>query len=231
MNETEALERTYRRWLRWYPRAFRAEHEEEMLGVLLVGSPAGRRGIGPMARLDLICGGLGVRLRPRLPRSDRSAHVAIRLMVVGALVETAVALMVVTTSGNVLSSITIRDPGFTAAQWHAELTGRLEPLAIGSAAAVVLWLFMAWANGRGHRWAKILFAVFVATTTYSLLHGLAQGSATFARADLAVGLVMWLVELATLVALGRSEISRLAAARAAPGAALPASAAPFEETP
>jgi len=31
------LERTYRRWLRWYPRWFRAEQEDDLPGVLLAG--------------------------------------------------------------------------------------------------------------------------------------------------------------------------------------------------
>jgi len=35
MTEAADLERGYRRWLRWYPQAFRREHEAEMLGVLL----------------------------------------------------------------------------------------------------------------------------------------------------------------------------------------------------
>ena len=30
------LECGYRRWLRWYPRSFRREHEAEILGVLMM---------------------------------------------------------------------------------------------------------------------------------------------------------------------------------------------------
>lgn len=38
------LERTYRRRLRWYPRAFRRGHEEEVLAVLVpIGDVVGRR--------------------------------------------------------------------------------------------------------------------------------------------------------------------------------------------
>jgi hypothetical protein len=37
------LERAYRRWLRWYPRSFRREHEAEMLGVLLAAGAGQRR--------------------------------------------------------------------------------------------------------------------------------------------------------------------------------------------
>ena len=32
MSDAVDLERGYRRWLRWYPRRFRREHEAEILG-------------------------------------------------------------------------------------------------------------------------------------------------------------------------------------------------------
>ncbi len=43
MTAVESLERHYRRWLRWYPGAFRREYEEEILGVLLAGAREGKR--------------------------------------------------------------------------------------------------------------------------------------------------------------------------------------------
>jgi hypothetical protein len=58
---------------------------------------------------------------------------------------------------------------------------------------------MAWALGRGHRWARIVFAIFFALNTVSLLDGLARGSAVYARVDLAVGMGLWFVELAAVV--------------------------------
>lgn len=56
-----ARERRYRRLLAWYPRAYRAEHEDEMLGVLLAG--AAGRGPGLGERADLVLGGLRIRAR------------------------------------------------------------------------------------------------------------------------------------------------------------------------
>jgi hypothetical protein len=44
MSDPPALERGYRRLLAWYPRAFRREHEEEMLAVLLAGHGRASRG-------------------------------------------------------------------------------------------------------------------------------------------------------------------------------------------
>ncbi len=215
MGESEALERAYRRWLRCYPRWFRLEHGEEMLGVLLAGSPPESCALGPMDRLDLALGGLGVRLRPRVPRSDRAARLAIRLMLLGAVVEAALAILIWATAGEIRNNIAARDPHYSTGQWHGEMTGRLEPLAIGAAVFVAVWLWMAWANGRGRLWAKLAFGLVLISTTLSLLQGLSQGSATYAPQDLLAGLVLWGVELGAVIALACSEIRRISAARAA----------------
>jgi hypothetical protein len=66
-------------------------------------------------------------------------------------------------------------------------------------AAVGVWLWMAWANGRGHRWALVVFAMFFGVNVVSLFSGLTQGSATYARADLIAGSVLCLVALAAVV--------------------------------
>ena len=43
MSDVTDLERRYRRLLALYPKAFRHEHEEEMLAVLLAGAESGQR--------------------------------------------------------------------------------------------------------------------------------------------------------------------------------------------
>jgi hypothetical protein len=42
-----------------------------------------------------------------------------------------------------------RNPGFTAAQWHA-VALHLNIDKAGTVVVMGLWLWMAWANGRGH---------------------------------------------------------------------------------
>jgi len=65
MNGTEALERRYRRLLAWYPAEHRRVHGEEMIGVLLASAHDGQRRVGLAETLDLIKGGLRIRLTPR----------------------------------------------------------------------------------------------------------------------------------------------------------------------
>ncbi|GHE42382.1 hypothetical protein GCM10017673_50830 [Streptosporangium violaceochromogenes] len=57
------LEERYRRLLVLYPREHRARHEEEMIGVMLDQAEPGRRHPDPRDVIDLLKGGLQVRLR------------------------------------------------------------------------------------------------------------------------------------------------------------------------
>jgi hypothetical protein len=222
MSDTADLEQGYRRWLRWYPKTFRREHETEILAVLVAGARDGQRQPELIECLDLMRSALWMRLRPSVPRSDRSVFNAIKLMYLGAVVELATAVTIVATIGDIRSNVVARNPGYTAAQWHAEVAGKLDPLVVAAGVAVGFWLLMAWANGRGHRWARIAFAMFFGLNTLSLLSGLAGGSAVYARPDLAIGIVLWLVELAVVALVLHKEfvtiaVSRSSASRITPG--------------
>jgi hypothetical protein len=203
MTDTADLERGYRRWLRWYPKAFRREHDAEILAVLLAGARAGQRQPAPMECLDLLRSALRMRLRPRVPRSNRAAFAAIKLMYLGGVVELAAAITILVTIGDVRSNVATRNPDLTEGEWHAIVAGQLAPLAVAAGIAVGFWLWMAWAIGRGHRWARIAFAGFFALNSVGLFHGLIQGSAVYARPDLVIGSVLWLVELAAVVLIFR----------------------------
>jgi hypothetical protein len=201
MTDTADLERSYRRWLRCYPKAFRREHESELLGVLMAGAREGQRRPELVERLDLVGSALRMRLRPRLPRSDRRVFAAVRVLYLGAVVELATAITLVATIDDVKASVVSREPDLTDVEWQAVLADQLWPKAVTAGVAVGFWLWTAWAVGRGHRRARIAFAIFFGLTTASLLDGLAHGSAVYARADLIVGIGLWLVELAAVTLL------------------------------
>jgi hypothetical protein len=207
------LEHSYRRWLRCYPRSFRADHETEILDVLLAGARDRQRRPDLIECLDLMRSAIWMRLRPNVPRRDRSVFAVIRLMYLGAVVELAVAFTVLATSGSVESAVANHNPGEGGPQGHAAVLSALDPLVLAAGIAVVFWLAMAWSHGRGHRWTPIVFAVFFAMNTDSLLQGLLRGSAVYARADLIVGTALWLIELAVLASLCQHRFRRLAIAR------------------
>ncbi|MEV0589491.1 hypothetical protein [Nonomuraea sp. NPDC050310] len=66
-----ALERRYRWLLAWYPKDHRAQHEEEMLDVLLAASSPGQKRPAWRDALDVLRGGLAIRLRRIVPTASR----------------------------------------------------------------------------------------------------------------------------------------------------------------
>jgi hypothetical protein len=190
------LERRYRRLLAVYPRRYRRRHEEEILSVLLAGASARQRRPGVAEAASLMRSGVAMRLRPGVPRSAHTMRGALRLMYLGALLELGVLAVVTATASRLHSAILAHDHNYTAAQWHAEFHQHIVPLEIGAPIAACVWVWLAWANGRGHGWARVVFLVLVGVTTASLLSGLAAGALTYAPDDAVLGIVLWIVAVA-----------------------------------
>jgi hypothetical protein len=128
------------------------------------------------------------------PRPPRTIVNAARLMYAGAAVELATLITIVVTAGRVKSAVLAGHP----AVWHMALI-HLTTDEIAAPIAVILWVWLASANGRGYDWARLVFTAFFALTTMSLISALAGHAATYARADLIAGTVLWLVALAAVV--------------------------------
>jgi hypothetical protein len=59
---------------------------------------------------------------------------------------------------------------------------------------------LAWANGRGYNWARVLFTVWVGFHTVALIADIAQGSVSSAPVWTVIGsVVFWLLELSAAV--------------------------------
>jgi hypothetical protein len=193
------LERRYRRLLAWYPKAFRREHEDEMLAVLMACARDGRRRPGPADSADLIRNAIWMRLRPWPQRPAFTVIWAFRLMVLAAGLELVALVTVVGTQASMRSAIVGHFPHLTAAQWQADVHAHILPVEVGAPIAAVVWLELAWANGRGYGWARGLFVGLFCLTSVSLLAAFAQHALTYAPADLVAGCVLWLVGLLTLL--------------------------------
>jgi uncharacterized membrane protein len=196
MNDLADLERGYRRVLMCYPKAFRQDSEQEILGVLLATAREGQRRIGLAESAALVRGGLRMRLR-LTARPPRAVRGAVRLMCLGALVEVAAVVTMAVTAGQVQTAYA-RQPGSTAAQWH-QVASLLTFKEVSGGVAVALWLFLAWAIGHHRDVARFGFSAFFALVTMLLLVALAQHAAAYAPADLIAGSAIWLVCLATMV--------------------------------
>lgn len=202
------LERRYRRLLALYPRAFRREHEEEMLAVLLAG--AGRRRRPSVCdAADLAVNAFRLHLRPRRPRS-RAASAAVRLMLAAAALQLLALLALLLTLGDIHAAILARDPGFTAAQWHTVVAARIVPDEIVEPILAAVWVSLAWATGRGLPWTRAGVVTLFAFTTLGLLVALTRGAVVVAPVSMAVGGVLWLTGIATVALLfGAGSASRV----------------------
>jgi hypothetical protein len=82
MTESSPLERRYRSLLALYPKAFRREHEQEMLSVLLAAASEGQRRPRLAESADLVRSALLMRLRQtKVPTAWEYRHARLMLPV------------------------------------------------------------------------------------------------------------------------------------------------------
>ena len=192
MSEQATLERSYRRILACYPRSFRADSEDEVLAVLLATAEDGQTRVGLAEAWDLVRGAVRMRLWPATPR-PRSVRVAVKLMLAGAAAELAAMIIIISTLGSVRATVAARDAAaLQAVHLHQVTDIGVAPVAIG------LWLWLAWANGRGQDWARLLSAACFALISLSLITALAQDAAAFAPATMIAGAVVWTLGLSSV---------------------------------
>jgi hypothetical protein len=194
MTDSSQLERSYRRVLACYPKAFRRENEDEIVAVLMATAAEGQRRVGLAESVDLIRGAL--RMHLGMSRSPRPVLNAVRLMCAGAVLELAVMVTVLVTLGSARSAI-VQD--FTAAQWHTAMLTQIVPVEASAPIVAGLWLWLAWANGRGYDWARFASMALFGLVTIEPLIGLGEGAALYAPADLIAMTVPWLAGLAATV--------------------------------
>jgi hypothetical protein len=191
-SEQARLERGYRRILACYPRSFRRDNESEILAVLLDTEEPGQVRVGLAEAWDLIRGGVRMRLWPAMPR-PRAVRTAVTLMLAGAAAELAALLTVIATLSSVRAAVAARD---TAAV-HAVLVHQVAVMA-AAPVAVGLWLWLAWANGRGEDWARLVSVVCFLLMSLSVIGVLAQNAVALAPASMIAAAVVWILGLSSV---------------------------------
>ena len=195
MTGPSQLERGYRRVLACYPKAFRRENGDEILAVLMATAGEGQRRVGLAESADLIMGAL--RMHFGLSRSPRPVRNAVRLMFLGAVLTLADVVTVLVTLGGVRSAAA---HDLTAAQWPAAMLTQVGPWLASAPIGAGLWLWLAWANGRGYHWARPAYAAFFGLLTTVVFFGLGQGAGEdalpYTLADVIATAVLWLAGLA-----------------------------------
>jgi hypothetical protein len=191
------LERRYRRLLTCYPRFFRHDSADEVLAVLMACARPGQRWPSPAECADLLGSIVRMRLGPGRSRPPRAVTRAARLMRVGAATEVVGLVIAVATASSVQSALVRQHVTFLAGQWHDLLLF----IEVGVPVPCFLWLWLAWASGRGHRWARSAFVGVFGMYTLIVLSKLAAGAASYAPADLLVVGVQWVIGLAVVLLL------------------------------
>jgi hypothetical protein len=129
-------------------------------------------------------------------------RLAVRLMYAGAVLSVAAVVAALLTRRAALATLRRQDPNLTAHQvrlLHDIVTGGA---IAGGIIGAGLWIWMAWANGRGRNWARILSAVLFGIYTLDLL-SLLRGR--IGPASLAVTALTWLTGLAVIILIFRRE--------------------------
>ena len=139
----------------------------------------------------------------RIP-PPRPVQNAVKLMYAGAAIELIALVVALITQNSIKSALRTIHPHYTAAQLHSAVTMQITSLVIGAAVATALWLWMAWANGRGYNWARILSAVFFGISSLDLVITFA---AVRAPGGIIVSFAIWLVGLGAIVLLFSRESS------------------------
>jgi hypothetical protein len=187
------LERRYRRVLACYPKAFGRESGDEILAVLLATAHEGQRRVGLADSADLIRG--AAQMHFGLSRAPRPVRDAARLMCAGAVLTLAALVPVLVTLGGVRAAAA-HDLG--AGQWPIVMLIQAGFWLASAPIGAGVWLWLAWANGRGYHWARSAFVTFFCVLTIVPIFGAGGDALSYTWTDVIAATVLWLVALAAM---------------------------------
>ena len=144
---------------------------------------------------------------PPLPQAGpppQSIRTAVLFMYAGAAMNAVEIVLGLITIGSLKSIIRSRYPNYSASQIHAAQIAGVVGIVVVGAIAIGLWLWMAWANGRGRSWARIVASVLFGLNTISLLSQIARPHAVIV---LLFEVLVWLAGLGAIFFLWQRESS------------------------
>ena len=157
---------------------------------------------------------------PNPARKPASVPLAVRgavgHMCLGAVLTLVVAVTVLVTLGSVRWGF-VHDPA--AGQWHTFVHTQIVPELAGAPIGAGVWLWLAWANGRGYRWARTAFVAFFVLLTTVPFFGLGEDALPSTWRDVLATAVLWMVGFVAMALIFSQTASpyyqRRAATRAA----------------
>jgi len=137
---------------------------------------------------------------------------AVGLMCAGAVLTLADVGIVLVTLGGVRWAAA-HDVG--AGQWPFAMLTRVDFWLVSAPVGAGVWLWLAWANGRGYQWARAGFVAFFVLLTIVLFVGLSRDALPYTWRDVLATAVLWLAGLATMGLIFSQTASRYYQRRAA----------------
>ena len=137
---------------------------------------------------------------------------AVGLMCAGAVLTLADMGIVLVTLGGVRWAAA-HDVG--AGQWPFAMLTRVDFWLVSAPVGAGVWLWLAWANGRGYQWARAGFVAFFVLLTIVLFVGLSRDALPYTWRDVLATAVLWLAGLATMGLIFSQTASRYYQRRAA----------------
>jgi hypothetical protein len=136
------------------------------------------------------------------PPAPPSVVNAVKLMYIGAAVSTVSLIVSFVDISGTKAAIRRARPDLTATQVNQLNTFIIALAVVSGLIGIALWLWMAWANGQGKNWARIVSTVLFGLATLDLV-------GVFSEPKTAIGLVFpvltWLVGAATIWLLWRPD--------------------------
>jgi hypothetical protein len=147
---------------------------------------------------------------PQQGPAPRTVQNAVKLMYAGAALSAIVIIIELVTLGSLKSAIRSAYPNYSDSRIHSIQVGFISATVIIGVLEIGLWLWMAWANGRGRSWARIVATVLFGLNTILLLLQLTQPHATL---GFVLGILLWLAGLGAIYFLWQRESSAYFQAR------------------
>jgi hypothetical protein len=142
---------------------------------------------------------------PQRPSAPASVLTAVKLMYAGAALSLISLIIGLTQKEAIRKAVAASNPNLTDSQLNVAVNVGLVFGAFFALVGLGLWLWMAYANKKGYAWARVVSSVLFGINTLGLIYVLiAAGSTAIQKV---AGVAVWLVGLAAVVFLWRSDSS------------------------
>ena len=142
---------------------------------------------------------------PQRPGPPPSVRSAVKAMYVGAALSGLSVLLAAAGRSAIRRAVLQRFPNYGEAQLRTAVNFGVVFAVLVGLIGVALWLWMAYANGKGEEWARVLSTVFFGIDTLALAFNVFAASRTPLRT--AGSVVVWAVGLVAIGLLWRPESS------------------------